>query len=264
MLLKAFIITPLILFVLAVAKSQLTPTDFIAGLNKSCWSTRLHKNFILKRKDSRMKTERETMINKQLIERGIDDAPLLQAMATVPREYFVLPETQAMAYADSPLAIGYGQTISQPYIVALMIQAAELTPGSRVLDIGTGSGYAAAVLSRIVQHVDTIEVIPELSRRAEKTARLLGYNNITFKVGDGRLGLTESVAFDAILVAAASYDPPKILLEQLAINGKMIIPIGEQSMQNLLKITRVSAHQFTKEMIGSVRFVPLVNPQTLS
>ena len=164
---------------------------------------------------------------EQLKARGIDDERVLEAFNTVPREEFVLPVYQELAYSDQPLEIGLQQTISQPYIVALMLQEAGITPHSRVLDIGTGSGYAAAVASRLASEVHTIEILPKLSNKAKAVVKWLGYNNIHFNIGDGRLGLKEAAPFDAILVAACSQTVPKALLDQLAINGHFIIPIGK-------------------------------------
>lgn len=202
------------------------------------------------------------MVKKQLEARGISDPHVIDAMSTIPREKFVLPEAEALAYSDNPLLIDCGQTISQPYIVALMIQIADLTQESKVLDVGTGSGYAAAVLSQIVREVHTIEFHAELSKKAEKTIQSLGYHNIHFHIGDGRLGLPEFAPFDAILVAAAADDAPKALLEQKAINGSLIIPLGNSLEQTLTKIKRIEKGKFVKSTFGSVCFVPLVRPNS--
>jgi protein-L-isoaspartate(D-aspartate) O-methyltransferase len=205
-----------------------------------------------------MLDEKEKMI-KHLKVSGIQDEKLLHAMNLVPRENFVLPENKQSAYADRALEIDFEQTISQPYIVALMIQEARITQNSRVLDIGTGSGYAAAVLSRLAAEVYTIEVLPKLSKKAEKINKALGYNNIVFKIGNGRLGLEGAAPFDAILVAACSESVPKSLLIQLALNGRLIIPLGDKTMQSLYKITKISDNKFSREKIELVRFVPLIH-----
>ena len=204
---------------------------------------------------------RNRMVDVQIAERGVNDARVLAAMRLVPREAFVAPELLEFAYDDGPLPIGEGQTISQPYVVALMAQAAELTPDDRVLEVGAGSGYAAAVLSRIVKKVDAIERHSSLAMEAAERFGRLGYANITLHVADGSEGWSEEAPFDAILVAAGSVTIPKALKAQLAIGGRMVIPVGEPGDQNLLKITRRSETQFDEESLGAVRFVPLIAGQ---
>lgn len=206
-------------------------------------------------------SQRLSMIEDQIRRRGVNDPATLSAMLEVPREQFVPLNLQKYAYADSPLNIGSGQTISQPYIVALMTQAAQLKPEDRALDIGTGSGYAAAILSRIVKDVYSIERIPELTMRAESVVKQLGYNNIYFKVGDGTLGWPEKAPFDAILVTAGAPVVPESLLDQLNIGGRVIIPVGDTFSQELLRLKKTPKGDFTKEILEFVRFVPLIGKQ---
>jgi protein-L-isoaspartate(D-aspartate) O-methyltransferase len=197
---------------------------------------------------------------QSFVSRGITDSRVLDAMGEVPREKFVPGDLVDVAYTDAPLPIGLGQTISQPYIVAYMCEVARLTPEDVVLDIGTGSGYAAAVLSRVIRHVYTIERLEELSNRAEAACTELGYRNITYCVGDGSLGWKEHVLFDAIITTAAAPAVPKSLLEQLAEGGRLIIPVGTLTEQRLLRVTK-KGHDFTEEWLGYVRFVPLLGEE---
>ncbi|MFL4979457.1 MAG: protein-L-isoaspartate(D-aspartate) O-methyltransferase [Xanthobacteraceae bacterium] len=202
------------------------------------------------------------MVERQIAGRGIADPRVLSAMRRVPREGFVTPGLEEFAYEDSPLPIDEAQTISQPYIVALMIEAAEVKRGDRVLDVGTGSGYAAAVLSEIAGEVYTIERHRELAEAAKRRLAKLGYRNIKVRHGDGTLGWPEAAPFDAILVAAGGPDVPPALKEQLAIGGRLVIPVGEDRHdQTLLKITRTSETAFEVEDLGTVRFVPLIGEQ---
>jgi protein-L-isoaspartate(D-aspartate) O-methyltransferase len=198
------------------------------------------------------------MIDAQLRRRGISNAAVLRAMDAVPRERFVEPGSEEFAYEDSPLMIGEGQTISQPYIVALMQQHAAIEPDDVVLEVGTGSGYAAAVMSRLAKHVFTIERHPSLAETAESRFRKLGYSNIAVRTGDGTKGWPEAGPFSAILVAAAGGDIPVALTEQLDIGGRLIIPVGRAEPQRLLKVTRTSATTFEEQDLGGVVFVPLV------
>jgi protein-L-isoaspartate(D-aspartate) O-methyltransferase len=202
--------------------------------------------------------EREAMVERQLANRGVSDDRVLRAMREVPREAFLPPELGEFAYEDSALPIGEGQTISQPYIVALMIEALDVRPEHRVLDVGTGSGYAAAVLSRIADRVYTIERHRTLAEQAERTFRALGYDNIQVRVGDGSLGWPEAAPFDAIAVAAASPTVPRALLNQLAPGGRLVIPTGSTvRFQRLLRVTR-TRRGFEEDDLGEVRFVPLI------
>ncbi len=204
---------------------------------------------------------RKTMIEHHLKARGIRDDAVLRAMEQVPREKF-LPETMAeFAYEDSPLPIGEGQTISQPYIVAVMTEMLELEKDDRVLEIGTGSGYAAAILSRIVDEVYTIERHKSLADEAEEKFRRLGYDNIHVLHGDGTLGWPENGPYDAVVVTAGAPEPPESLKKQLAVGGRMVIPTGSTRVQELVRIRRVSEEEFEREEHFSVRFVPLVGEE---
>jgi protein-L-isoaspartate(D-aspartate) O-methyltransferase len=201
--------------------------------------------------------QRAEMIEKQLRRRGIQDAHLLAAMTAVPRHEFVPEELRSQAYDDVPLPIGGGQTISQPYIVAAMAAALRLQSSDRVLEIGTGCGYHAAVLSRLVQEVFTVERRPELASAASFRLARLGYPNAHVHCGDGTLGLAEFAPFDAILVAAAAPAVPKPLLEQLAEGGRMIVPVGDAEHQELQLIEKRDGI-FPTRMLEGCRFVPLV------
>lgn len=205
---------------------------------------------------------RDAMVNNQLRLRGIASPVVLEAMARVPRERFVPAHLRDSAYEDGPLPIGDGQTISQPYIVALMIEALDLEGGERVLDIGTGSGYAAAVLGCIAREVFSIERIPELADRAAKTLADEGFDNIRVRCGDGTLGWPENQPYDGIVVAAGAPAVPDSLKHQLAIGGHLVIPVGsEHSVQSLERITRLAEDDFRTQELGAVRFVPLLGEQ---
>jgi protein-L-isoaspartate(D-aspartate) O-methyltransferase len=205
---------------------------------------------------------RERMVERQIASRGIRDPRVLDAMRVVPREAFVAPGPEDLAYEDRPLPIGEGQTISQPYIVALMIEAAALRPGSRVLEVGAGSGYAAAVMSRIADEVYAIERHPSLADAAARRLQRLGYDNVEVRVGDGSRGWPEAAPFDAILVAAGSPDVPKALKAQLAVGGRMIVPVGARAhYQTLRRITRRDADRYEEEDLGAVAFVPLIGAE---
>ncbi len=199
--------------------------------------------------------ERERMVEDQIDARGIVDERVLAAMKRVPRHRFVPLDLAREAYGDHPLPIGEGQTISQPYIVAFMSEALELDGHEKVLEIGTGSGYQAAVLSELAREVFTIEIVPELGRRAEATLRELGHANVHVRVGDGYLGWPEEAPFDAILVTAAPDHVPEPLVDQLAVGGRMILPVGEER-QELILIHR-TPQGIEREEVLSVRFVPM-------
>lgn len=200
---------------------------------------------------------RENMIKEQLQARDIRDPATLNAMRIVPRHEFVPTKMQAYAYADHPLSIGMGQTISQPYIVAYMTQVLELKNHHRVLEVGTGSGYQAAILGQIVDTVYTIEIVEALAFTAKNRLAELGYDNINVKSGDGYLGWPEKGPFDAIIVTAGAEEVPKPLLKQLKEGGRMIIPVGPHNgVRQLLLITNKSGKFKTKEVMA-VRFVPL-------
>jgi protein-L-isoaspartate(D-aspartate) O-methyltransferase len=202
------------------------------------------------------------MVDAQIERRGIRDRRVLDAMRRVPREAFVQPGFEEFAYEDSPLPIGEGQTISQPYVVALMIEAAEVKPGDSVLEVGAGSGYAAAVMARIADRVHAIERHPSLAALAQERFRKLGYDNIDLRIGDGTRGWPQAAPFDAILVAAGGPEVPHALKEQLAVGGHLIIPIGQEKRNQVLtKLTRKSDTEFAKEELGAVVFVPLIGEQ---
>jgi protein-L-isoaspartate(D-aspartate) O-methyltransferase len=199
---------------------------------------------------------RRNMVEYQIKARGIKDKRVLSAMLKVPRHLFVPEEMRDLAYRDEPLPIGYSQTISQPYIVAYMTEALKLRPEDKVLEIGTGSGYQTAILAELVREVYTIEIIPELSQRAEETLKNLGYTNIEFLIGDGSKGWPEKAPFDAILVSAAPAEVPPALVDQLQINGRLILPVGTDS-QELVLIKKTKKGLEKTSLIG-VRFVPLI------
>lgn len=199
---------------------------------------------------------RQRMVERQIMSRGISAHAVLDAMMSVQRHLFVPKNLREMAYTDQPLPIGHGQTISQPYIVALMSELLCAAPTDTVLEIGTGSGYQAAVLSRVVSHVYTIEIIEALATEAGDLLSELGYDNVTVRAGDGYHGWPEYAPFDAIIVTAAPPKIPKRLLEQLDVGGKMVIPVGD-AFQELQVITRAdTGYQVNKSI--PVRFVPMV------
>ncbi|RMF18947.1 MAG: protein-L-isoaspartate(D-aspartate) O-methyltransferase [Candidatus Dadabacteria bacterium] len=201
----------------------------------------------------------ERMLRVHLEGRGIRDPRVLHAMATVPRDQFVPSEMRAHAWDDAPLPIGQGQTISQPYIVALMTELAEIEPGDRVLEVGTGCGYQTAVLLQLTPHVYTIEVRPELAEQARRRLEPLGLPPDHLRVGDGSRGWPEHAPFDAILVTAAPRTVPQPLLEQLTPGGRLVIPVGDEfSGQQLLRIRKDQEGGFATESIIPVRFVPLI------
>jgi protein-L-isoaspartate(D-aspartate) O-methyltransferase len=210
---------------------------------------------------SDLTTQRERMVREQIEARGIRDRAVLRAMREVPREAFLPPELEEFAYEDTPLPIASDQTISQPYIVALMTAALQLGPNDRVLEIGTGSGFAAAILGRIAKEVYTIERHAELAERAAHRLRELGFHNVTVHQGDGTLGWPEHAPYDAIVVTAGGPQVPQALLDQLAVGGRLVIPVGEErNLQRLVRITR-NAEGLQHEELGDVRFVPLIGAQ---
>lgn len=203
------------------------------------------------------KKERLAMVEEQLRRRGISDLRVLEAMAKVPRHLFVPGNYQAAAYDDRPLPIGEGQTISQPYMVAVMTESLDLKGEERILEIGTGSGYQAAILAELSQKVFTIERIPLLIEKARKSLRELGYTNISYRTGDGSKGWPEEAPFDGIIVTAGAPDTPQTLKSQLAEGGRLVIPTGPRYTQTLYKVTRKGDHFFEEDITGCV-FVPLV------
>ena len=200
---------------------------------------------------------RHRMVEGQLAGRGIRDERVLDAMREVPRHRFVPEDMWDMAYRDTPLPIGHGQTISQPYIVAYMTQMLHLTPNDRVLEVGTGSGYQVAILSRLADHVYTIERVEELSKCAEQISHELGYHNITYRVGDGGYGWPEAAPFDAIIVTAAAPEVPQPLVAQLAEGASLVAPIGPAGYQELVRVIK-QGEKTEVEHLVPVAFVPLV------
>ena len=208
--------------------------------------------------DDDFRKQRLSMVQDQIVERGVKDRSVIEAMMAVPRHKFVSENYQSRAYDDSPLPIGYGQTISQPYIVAYMTEVLNLNKNSRVLEVGTGSGYQAAILSPIVKQVYTIEIIPELAKSAAVLLKDLGYRNVEAAIGDGYYGWNKYAPFDAIIVTAAAGHIPPPLVGQLKNNGKMVIPVGGSFLvQNLILVTKDKDGNVTTRNLMPVRFVPL-------
>lgn len=219
------------------------------------WSISCRRDETLKNRD--FKTLREKMVFEQIENRSISDTAVIQAMKKVERHRFVLNEFQKFAYDDTPLPIGSGQTISQPYIVAYMTEAIHPQKNHKVLEIGTGSGYQAAVLAEIVDSVFTIEIIPELGNRAKQILDSLGYDNVLVKIGDGYNGWTEHAPFDAIVVTAAFDSIPPPLTNQLKEGGKLIMPVGSSHEVQVLKLIEKKDNSLTTKELLPVRFVPL-------
>jgi len=202
---------------------------------------------------------RERMVERQIAGRGIRDAAVLAAMRKVPRELFVPPDLRASAYDDEPLSIGEGQTISQPYIVAAMIEAARPAAGDRALEIGTGSGYSAAVLASIVADVYTIERLPRLADSARQRLADLGYSNVHVRTANGTLGWPEYAPFDLIIVTASGPSVPPSLMDQLAVGGRLVMPVGGSAFaQRLIRMTRTTANDYRRDDLEGVLFVPLI------
>ncbi|MCM8596496.1 protein-L-isoaspartate(D-aspartate) O-methyltransferase [Accumulibacter sp.] len=203
-------------------------------------------------------TARSRMVEQQLRSpwRGISDPAVLRAMATVPRHEFVPRELRRYAYDDNPLPIGHGQTISQPYVVAFMTEKLEPRPGDRVLEIGTGSGYQAAILAGLVREVYSVEIVEALARRAESDLNRLGYRNVRVRHGDGYQGWPEAAPFDAIIVTCAPDHVPQPLVDQLRDGGRMVIPVGGSGQQELF-LLRKQAGKLRREAVLPVRFVPM-------
>lgn len=220
-----------------------------------CWAPGLGMSDPLGSTSDRYAPARQRMVREQIERRGVRDPAVLDGMARVPRHLFV-PEThRGRAYEDEPLPIGQRQTISQPYIVAFMTAAISPAPSDRVLEIGTGSGYQAAVLATIVKEVFSIEILADLGESARLRLRDLGYENVTVRIGDGHAGWPEHAPFDAILVTAAPDEVPPRLLEQLEIGGRLVIPVGDRE-QHLIRITR-TPEGYDRETLLPVRFVPM-------
>jgi protein-L-isoaspartate(D-aspartate) O-methyltransferase len=202
--------------------------------------------------------QRQQMVQRQLMTRGINDARVLTAMAKAPREEFVPLDTRAASYEDGPLPIGYGQTISQPYIVAFMTEQLRPKPSDHVLEIGTGSGYQAAILAELVSEVYSIEIVEPLAKNAEATLQRLGYKNVHLKIGDGYKGWPEEGPFDAIIVTCAPDKVPQPLVDQLKDDGRMVIPVGDRFAQQLYLLEKKNG-QLKQSATLPVRFVPMTS-----
>ncbi|MHC4845657.1 MAG: protein-L-isoaspartate(D-aspartate) O-methyltransferase [Planctomycetota bacterium] len=201
--------------------------------------------------------ERHRMVAEQIEAKGIEDPAVLEAMRNVPRHWFVSEDFAPDAYRDGPLPIAARQTISQPYIVALMTEALELQPDHRVLEIGTGSGYQAAVLSELTPHVFSIEIVPELARSSREVFDRHGYTTITSKEGDGYVGWPEHAPFDAIIVTAAPDHIPRPLVDQVKVGGHLVLPKGPEGYQSLVLLTKREDGRMTQRVLAPVRFVPM-------
>ncbi len=201
---------------------------------------------------------RRRMVEQQIVARGIDDSRVIQALLDVPRHLFVEPGLQSHAYSDGSLPIGEKQTISQPYIVAVMTAALGLTGSERVLEVGTGSGYQTAVLAKLVKRVYSIERIPSLAAKARRILDQLRLYNINIKIADGTIGWQDQAPFDAILVAAGSPEIPQKYLDQLEINGKLIMPVGNRETQELVLVIKREDGRFVQQTLMGCRFVPLI------
>ena len=203
--------------------------------------------------------QRKQMVEEQISRRGIIDKGILEAMEAVPRHLFIPEENRAYSYYDQPVPIGFGQTISQPYIVAFMTELLNAGKEDVVLEVGTGSGYQAAILSKLVKQVYTIEIIEDLGKEASNRLKAMGYNNVEVKIGDGYKGWPEHAPFDAIIVTAAAEHIPQPLIDQLKPGGRLVIPVGGvYEVQDLMLITKDASSKVVKESIIPVRFVPLI------
>lgn len=211
-------------------------------------------------RDTGLDAQRRAMVARQIAARGVTDERVLAAMRKVPRHEFVPPEVRSAAYEDRPLPIGEGQTISQPYIVGLMTALLEVHEGDKVLEIGTGSGYQAAVLAELTPNVYTIEILPTLAKRAEETLRRLGYNSVRVRTGDGYLGWPEEAPFDGIIVTCAPEEVPQALKDQLAEGGRMVIPVGAENGIQTLYVLRKRGGKIEQKAVIPVQFVPMVGP----
>jgi protein-L-isoaspartate(D-aspartate) O-methyltransferase len=200
--------------------------------------------------------ERRKMVSDQLLARGIIDTETLKAMRKVERHLFVPDQNRSQAYNDSPLPIGHGQTISQPYIVAYMTQLLNVSQGDKVLEIGTGSGYQAAILGEIAKEVFTIEIVEALGEQAKRRLKALGYDNVTVIVGDGYSGFQKEAPFDAIMVTAAAGDIPSPLIEQLKDGGKLVMPVGPPEAVQMLVLIEKKKGKIVRKNLTPVRFVP--------
>ncbi len=203
---------------------------------------------------------RKKMIENQIVSRGVTDESVLSVMSDIPRHLFIDESQWSIAYSDGPLPIGHGQTISQPYIVAFMTELLQPDSHHVVLEIGTGSGYQAAVLAKLVHHVFTIEIVPELGRSAQKTLKRLGYENVSVRIGDGYKGWPKEAPFDRIILTAAPEEVPKALVDQLKPGGRMVLPVGPRWWgQDLLVIEKDLTGEVIEKKTLPVRFVPMVH-----
>lgn len=208
-------------------------------------------------KDPLFEAERARMVEHQLRARGIADERVLEAMGRIRREAFMPANLRDLAYVDGPQPIGFGQTISQPYIVALMTEALELSPDDRVLEIGTGCGYQTAILGLLAGEVCSLEFVPELAGATEARLREMGFGNVRVRCGDGRFGWPEAAPFDAIIATCAPEAVPSALVDQLAENGRLVIPVGREGVQEL-RLIRKAGGRLREEFLAHVRFVPMV------
>jgi protein-L-isoaspartate(D-aspartate) O-methyltransferase len=203
------------------------------------------------------RVDNKGVLSEQLQQRGIRDPEVLRAMDETPRHLFIPESLRDLSYEDHPVAIGHGATISQPYIVAVMTTMLRVSRTHRVLEIGTGSGYQAAILSQLAAHVYTVEIVPELAQSAEETLRQLGYTNVSVHTGDGSLGWPEQAPFDRILLTAAPEEIPEGLLAQLASGGRLIAPVGSTTNQELMVVDKDAEGNFQSRKAGSVLFIPM-------
>jgi protein-L-isoaspartate(D-aspartate) O-methyltransferase len=211
--------------------------------------------------EDRWANARDAMVDVQIAGRGVKDERVLMAMRQVPREVFVGPNLKSLAYDDCPLPIGRNQTISQPYVVALMIEALSITPNHRVLEIGGGSGYAAAIMSMIAAEIHVIERHVSLAKTAAERFKKLGFTNINIRAGDGSMGWPVAAPFDAILVSAGGPNVPETLKQQLSIGGRLVMPVGGEQHQVLVALTRTSQFEYFRHDLGTVKFVKLIGEQ---
>lgn len=214
--------------------------------------------FLLIQRGDLFSRAREKMVKEQIEARGIRDRNVLRVMGEIPRHLFVPPELQSHAYEDHPLPIGHGATISQPFIVAWMTDLLQPSKTHRVLEIGTGSGYQAAVLSRLVKSVYSIEIVPELARSAAKRLAQLGYHNVAVREGNGYQGWPAEAPFDRIVLTAAPADIPKALVDQLAPGGRLVAPVGKSLEQSLIVVDKTRTGTLRIRSVGAVAFVPMV------
>jgi len=210
---------------------------------------------------SNLSQARNQMVETQIARRGVRDPRVLAAMRIVPRELFIAPQLKELAYEDGPLPIAEGQTISQPYVVAAMLEAAELEDGDKVLEIGAGSGYVTALLGRLTDQIFAVERHAALTEAARERLRVLGYDNVELKTGDGSNGWPEVAPFDAIIVSAGGPEIPQALKDQLAIGGRLVMPVGPPDEQKLTRVLRLGRDDFETDDLGAVRFVKLIGAE---